>query len=128
MLLLDGKLWLRLLIALEVASFTAIPGFSLALRLDLNLQKFDEEHGEGVVLEMLEKSIKDLSVLLHEKVSQKILLLLDQELIHNFEEVSTKNGQRILVTVEEARELIKQSVILSLHGRNGLFLLILGNR
>jgi hypothetical protein len=81
-----------------------------------------------MVLEMLEKSIKDLSVLLHKKVSQKILLLLDQELIHNFEEVSTENGQRILVTVEEARELIKQSVILSLHGRNGLFLLILGDR
>ena len=45
-LLLDGQLWLRLLIAFEVAAFTAIPSFSLALWLDLNLQKLDEEHSK----------------------------------------------------------------------------------
>ena len=77
------------------------------------------------MLQMLEKSIKDLTILLNEKVSQKILFLLNQKLIHDLEEVSTENGKRILVTVEETCELIKQSVVLSLYWGNGLFLLIL---
>ena len=76
------------------------------------------------MLQMLEKSIKDLTVLLNKKVSQKILFLLNQKLIHDLEEVSTENGKRIFVTVEETCKLIKQSVVLSLHWGNGLFLLI----
>ena len=122
-LLLNSQLRLSLFI-LVFPRVATIPGDLLALWLDLNLKELDEEHSEGVVLEVLQETVKDLSVLLDQKISEKVVLLLEQKLVHDLEEVSTQDWEWVLIRVEEGGDLIKKRVVSSLDWLNWLLLLI----
>jgi hypothetical protein len=122
--LLGRELWLGGgLIGFEVGALASVPLLLLGLGLDLDLDEVDQEEGKGVVLKVLQKGVEDLAVLLYQEVLEERLLLLDQQLFHNFEKVSAKDGFRILIGVEEGSELVKKPVVGSLNGIGGLLLL-----
>ena len=123
MLLLNSEIWL-LIVALSITAITVVPSLLLSVWLDLNIKELDEEDSERVVLQVLEKSIKDLTVLLNKKVSQEGVLLLEQELLHDLKEVSTKDWYWVFILVEEGGDLVEERVVNALNWLDWLFLLL----
>jgi len=81
-----------------------------------------------MVLEVLEETVEDLSLLLDKEVLEDVVLLLDQELLHNFIEISAKNGEGILIDVKEGGEGVQEGEIEALDGLDwfwGCFLVLL---
>lgn len=92
MLLLCSKFALSSFFIVNVTAFTGLPGYtSLVLLvlvwLDLNFEERDQKQRQRVVLQVLEKSIEYLTVLLNEEILKNVVLLLDQQLLHDLVEV-----------------------------------------
>lgn len=127
--LFDGKFWLSLFFVFEVTVVTAIPRFLLsALWLNLDLKKLDKDHGERVMLQFIEKSVEDLSILLNKKIGQNVLFLFKEKLVHDLMEVSTQDWKWVSILVKEGCQLIQKSIILSLNWLNWLLFLFVGHR
>lgn len=50
---------------------------------------------------MVKQSVKDLALLMEEEVLERALLLLVKQLLHDLQEVASKNGQRVLIFIKE---------------------------
>ena len=48
---------------------------------------------------------------MQEQILERHLLLLVKQLLHDFEEVATENGQRVLVLVQERAQRVHQAVV-----------------
>ena len=75
-LLLDGEFWLGDFFLFKITVISIPRLLFPILWLNLDLKKLNKNHSERVVLQFLQKSIKDLSLLLNEEVSQDVGLLL----------------------------------------------------
>ena len=51
---------------------------------------------------MTEESVEDLALLVKEQVFKRALLLFVEKLFHNLQEVACKDGQRVLIFIEES--------------------------
>ena len=61
-----------------------------------------------MVLQMLEKSMEYLSVLLNEKVFKDVVLLLEKQLLHNLVKVAAQDWVGIVIGVKERGQVIKE--------------------
>ena len=73
-----------------------------------------------MVIQVSEKPVEDLSLLMKEQVLQSRLLLLIKQLFHDFKEVSSQNWERVFVFIQELAQRIDQRVV-SLWARLLLF-------
>ena len=63
------------------------------------------------MIQVPQKTVEDLSLLMKEQVLQSRLLLLIKQLFHDFEEVSSQNGQWVFVFIKELTQRIDQRVV-----------------
>lgn len=64
------------------------------------------------MIEMLEESVKDPTLLMDKQVLESALLLLVKELLHDLEEVASQDWKRIFIFKEELSDTIHQTVVL----------------
>jgi len=104
--LLRRKLLFSLVsVHVEVAIVRRVP-LVLLLRLDLLLNQLDEQSSQRVVIQVAQQAREDLALLLDQQVLQSHHLLLVKELFHDLEEVATKNGQWVLILVQELAQRV----------------------
>lgn len=71
MFLLYSELWFsHAVVGLTAVVFACIPSLFLALY-HLHVNQLDEEHGQGVMLQMSEQTIKDFTVLLDKQIGEQ---------------------------------------------------------
>ena len=63
------------------------------------------------MIQVPQKSVEDLSLLVKEQVLQSRLLLLIKQILHDFKEVSGQNGQWVFVFIQELAQCIDQRVV-----------------
>ena len=80
-----------LLLNVKVAVVGGVP-FVFLLWLDLLLDQLDEQGGQRVVIDVVQKTLEDLPFLVEQKILQNERLLLVEQLLHNLKEVATKDG------------------------------------
>ena len=63
------------------------------------------------MIKMVQKANKDFPLLVEKQVFQRWLLLLIQQLLHDLEEITGQNRQRIIIFVQELAESINERVV-----------------
>ena len=79
------------LVNVKVIVVVRVPSV-LLLRLNLLLDEFDEKSGKRVMIDMAEQAVKDLAILMQEKILECWELLFVEHLFHDFKEVATKDS------------------------------------
>ena len=79
------------LVDIEVVVVVRVPSV-LLLWLNLLLNEFDEKSGKRVMIDMAEQAVKDLAILMQEKILKSCKLLFVEHLLHDFEEVAAKDS------------------------------------
>ena len=92
----------------------------LLFGLNLLLNQLDQQCGKRMMIQVSEKPVEDLSLLMKEQILQSRLLLLIKQLFHDFQEVSSQNWERVFVFIQELAQRIDQRVV-SLWARLLLF-------
>lgn len=64
-----------------------------------------------MMIQVPQEPVEDLSLLMKEQVLQSRLLLLIKQLFHDLKEVSSQNGQRVFVFIQELTQRVDQRVV-----------------
>ena len=64
-----------------------------------------------MMIQVPQEPVEDLSLLMQEQVLQSRLLLLIKQLFHDLKEVSSQNGQRVFVFIQELTQRVDQRVV-----------------
>ena len=64
-----------------------------------------------MLVNVAQKTVENAAFLVEEQVLERHLLLFVKKLLHNFEEVATKDGQKLLFFVKARCNLIEQGII-----------------